>query len=164
MIQPGNSRIAWFNGQFMPENRVLISFRDRSWRYGDGVFDMTRTFHGRPFRLKEHIDRFYRSLRYLRLDPGISPQEMIDISERLVTCNEHLRPAIGGSASESVEASIRSVMKCPSISAQTWLWNAHHCRLRLARASSATASTYGRPRSVASPRICSARAPRRTII
>src|SRR5262249_46562659 len=95
MTQPGNSRIAWFNGQFMPENQVLISFRDRSWRYGDGVFDMTRTFNGRPFRLKEHIDRFYRSLRYLRLDPGINPQEMIDISERIVICNEHLRPAAG---------------------------------------------------------------------
>ena len=51
MTQPTNSRIAWFNGKFMPENQVLISFRDRSWKYGDGVFDMTRTFNGRAFRL-----------------------------------------------------------------------------------------------------------------
>src|SRR4249920_714778 len=65
MAQLTNSRLAWFNGKFMPENQVLISFRDRSWRYGDGVFDMTRTFNGRAFRLKEHIDRFYCSLRYL---------------------------------------------------------------------------------------------------
>ncbi len=68
--QPTNSRLAWFNGKFMPENQVLIPFRDRSWKYGDGAFDMTRTFNGRAFRLKEHIDRLYRSLRYLRLDPG----------------------------------------------------------------------------------------------
>jgi branched-chain amino acid aminotransferase len=95
MPQPTNSRFAWFNGKFMPENQVLIPFRDRSWRYGDGVFDMTRTFNGRPFRLKEHIDRFYRSLRYLRLDPKMAPQEMIEISEKLVGCNEHLRAAAG---------------------------------------------------------------------
>ena len=79
----------------MPENQVLISFRDRSWRYGDGCFDMTRTFNGRPFRLQEHIDRFYRSLRYLRLDPGISPREMIGVSEEIVARNEHLRAAAG---------------------------------------------------------------------
>ena len=79
----------------MPENQVLIPFRDRGWKYGDGVFDMTRTFHGRIFRLKEHIDRFYRSLRYLRLDPGMSPQEMIDLSEEIVVRNEHLRAAAG---------------------------------------------------------------------
>jgi branched-chain amino acid aminotransferase len=93
MTRPSNYRIAWFNGKFMPENQVLISFRDRSWRYGDGVFDMTRTFNGVAFRLKEHIDRLYRSLRYLRLDPGMSPQEMIEVSEQIVACNEHLRAA-----------------------------------------------------------------------
>src|SRR3974377_1429007 len=95
MTQPTNCRIAWFNGEFMPESQVLIPFRDRSFRYGDGAFDMTRTFNGRACRLKEHIDRFYRSLRYLRLDPGMSPQEMIDISEQVVARNEHLRAAAG---------------------------------------------------------------------
>jgi branched-chain amino acid aminotransferase len=95
MTQQSNVRIAWFNGQFMPENQVLISFRDRSWKYGDGAFDMTRTFNGRAFRLKEHIDRFYRSLRYLRLDPGMSKKEMIEVSEEIVARNEHLRAAAG---------------------------------------------------------------------
>ena len=95
MPQPAASRIAWFNGQFVPECQVVIPFRDRSFRYGDGAFDMTRTFNGRPFRLQEHIDRFYRSLRYLRLDPGIDPQQMIEISEQIVERNEHLRAAAG---------------------------------------------------------------------
>jgi branched-chain amino acid aminotransferase len=90
-----NSRVAWFNGSFMPEGQVLIPFRDRSWKYGDGAFDMTRTFNGVPFRLTEHIDRFYRSLRYLRIDPGLSPREMIGLSEQVVERNEHLRQAAG---------------------------------------------------------------------
>ena len=95
MTQPTNCRIAWFNGTFMLENQVRLPFRDRGWRYGDAVFDMTRTFNGRPFRLEEHIARFYRSLRYLRLDPGLSPHEMIGISEEIVARNEHLRAAAG---------------------------------------------------------------------
>jgi branched-chain amino acid aminotransferase len=90
-----NSRIAWFNGAFVPEREVVVPFRDRSWKYGDGCFDMTRTFDGRIFRLKEHIERFYRSMRYLRIDPGLSPQEMIDISEEVVARNEHLRAGAG---------------------------------------------------------------------
>jgi hypothetical protein len=52
MMHLTNSRLAWFNGKFMPENQVLISFRDRSWKYSDGAFDMTRTFNGRASRLK----------------------------------------------------------------------------------------------------------------
>ena len=95
MPHPANCRTAWFNGAFLPENEVRIPFRDRGWRYGDGAFDMTRTFNGHAFRLEEHIDRFYRSLRYLRLDPGIGPREMIDVSEEIVARNEHLRAAAG---------------------------------------------------------------------
>ncbi len=90
-----NSRVAWFNGQIMPENQVVIPFRDRSWKYGDGAFDMTRTFEGRVFRLQEHIDRFYRSLRYLQIDPGLSPKEMIAASEDVLARNEHLRAEAG---------------------------------------------------------------------
>jgi branched-chain amino acid aminotransferase len=95
MTTPAHCRIAWFNGSFVPEKEVLIPFRDRGWRYGDGAFDMTRTFYGRVFRLEEHIARFYRSLRYLRLDPGMSPKEMIEASEAVVARNEPLRAAAG---------------------------------------------------------------------
>ena len=95
MSHLANQRTAWFNGQFVPESQVLIPFRDRSWKYGDGAFDMTRTFDGRAFRLKEHIDRFYRSMKYLRIDPGMSPQQMIDLSEEVIARNEHLRAAAG---------------------------------------------------------------------
>jgi branched-chain amino acid aminotransferase len=95
MTALSNNRVAWFNGEFMPEAEVLIPFRDRSWKYGDGAFDMTRTFDGRPFRLKEHIDRFYRSLRYLRIDPGVSPGKMMELSEEIVARNEHLRASAG---------------------------------------------------------------------
>ena len=90
-----NSRVAWFNGTIMPEGQIVIPYRDKSWKSGDGAFDMTRTFNGEIFRLQEHIDRFYRSLRYVRIDPGVSPKEMIAITEDVVARNEHLRAPHG---------------------------------------------------------------------
>ncbi len=86
-----NQRIAYFNGDYVPEDQVVISFRDRGFRLGDAAFDMTRTFNGAPFKLREHIDRFYRSLNYLQIDPGVGADEMIAISEEVTRRNEHLR-------------------------------------------------------------------------
>ena len=85
-----NERVAWFNGEFMPENQVRIPFRDSSWIYGDGCFDMTRTFGHRLFKLQEHVDRLYRSLKYLRIDPGFGPARMCALTEELYERNRHL--------------------------------------------------------------------------
>ncbi len=85
-----NVRVAWFNGTFMPENEVRIPFRDSSWLYGDGAFDMTRSFNGKLFKVKEHVDRLYKSLKYLRIDPGIGPKQMADLSFELFERNKHL--------------------------------------------------------------------------
>jgi branched-chain amino acid aminotransferase len=84
-----NYRVAYFNGKIVPERDVVVPFRDRGFKYGDAAFDMTRTFHGRPFKVKEHVERLYRSLRYLRIDPGLSPGEMIRVSEQVLERNRH---------------------------------------------------------------------------
>jgi branched-chain amino acid aminotransferase len=80
-------RIAYFNGRFVPEREVLVPFRDRGFKYGDAVFDTTRTFGHRIFKLAEHVERLYRSLRYLRIDPGLAPERMIAITEEVVKKN-----------------------------------------------------------------------------
>ena len=84
-----NHRVAYFNGKIVPEREVVVPFRDRGFKYGDAAFDMTRTFHGRPFKLKEHVERLYRSLRYLRIDPGLGPAEMVAVSEEVLERNRH---------------------------------------------------------------------------
>lgn len=85
-----NERIAYHNGAFLPESRVLLPFRDRGFVYGDAVFDTARTFAHRPFRLAEHVERLYRSLRYLRIDPGMAPSEMVAVTEAVIERNRHL--------------------------------------------------------------------------
>jgi branched-chain amino acid aminotransferase len=84
-----NHRVAYFNGRIVPEREVVVPFRDRGFKYGDAVFDMTRTFEGRPFKLKEHVDRLYRSLRYVGIDPGLGAAEMVSVSEEVLDRNRH---------------------------------------------------------------------------
>lgn len=69
-------RVAYFNGEIVDESDARISFRDRGFKYGDAVFDMTRTFGHRIFKLDEHLQRFWDSLDYVGIDPGITISEM----------------------------------------------------------------------------------------
>jgi branched-chain amino acid aminotransferase len=87
MAQGAGERIAYHNGRFVAEREVLVPFRDRGFKYGDAVFDTTRTFGHRIFKLREHVDRLYRSLRYLRIDPGLSPAAMMEITEEVLRRN-----------------------------------------------------------------------------
>ena len=57
-----DERVAYVNGKIVPESEAVISIRDRGFLQGDAVFDTTRTFGHRIFRLDEHLDRFFHSL------------------------------------------------------------------------------------------------------
>jgi branched-chain amino acid aminotransferase len=86
---------AYFCGEWLPFREVRIDPLDRGFLVGDCVFDVARTFNGKSFRMREHVDRLYRSLRYVRIDPGLSPDEMEQISEEVIARNEPLRPDVG---------------------------------------------------------------------
>lgn len=87
MTTPSGERVAYYNGRIVLESEVRVPFRDRGFIFGDAVFDTTRTFGHRVFKLRPHVERLYRSLRYLRLDPGIPPARMIEITEAVLARN-----------------------------------------------------------------------------
>ena len=86
---------AYFNGEWIPFSQVKIDPLDRGFTVGDVVYDVTRTFNGKSFRMEHHVDRLYRSLRYVRIDPGLTPEEMLEISEDVIRRNERLRSDVG---------------------------------------------------------------------
>lgn len=86
---------AYFNGEWMPYNEVRISPDDRGFMVADVVFDIGRTFNGVPFVLDRHIDRLYRSLKYLRIDCGLTPAEMTSLCEEGVRRNEEHLESVG---------------------------------------------------------------------
>ena len=80
-------RVVYINGEIVPESEGTVSFRDQGFVYGDGVFDTTRTFGGKIFKLKEHVDRLFDSLKYLRIDPGLSKDQIIDLTMQVLDAN-----------------------------------------------------------------------------
>jgi branched-chain amino acid aminotransferase len=68
--------VVYVNGRLIPASQGTVSVFDRGFRMGDGVFDTARTFRHRPYKLREHLERLYRSLHYIRLDPGLTLEEM----------------------------------------------------------------------------------------
>jgi branched-chain amino acid aminotransferase len=83
-------RVAYFNGEIIPESEVKVPFRDRGFKYGDAVFDMTRTFGHKIFKLETHISRFYNSLKYVNIDPGMTEAKMVTKSREVLEANLHL--------------------------------------------------------------------------
>ena len=82
-----NERVAYVNGQIVPESKAVISIRDRGFLQGDAVFDTTRTFGHRIFRLDEHLDRFFNSLKYMRIDPGMTKQDFVRLTMEVLETN-----------------------------------------------------------------------------
>jgi len=80
----------YLNGEYIPAEEAKLSFNDLGFIKGDAVFDVCRTFHHKPYKLKEHIERLYKSLKYVRIDPGITPKEMERISLKVLEKNVHL--------------------------------------------------------------------------
>ncbi|HEV8343751.1 MAG TPA: aminotransferase class IV [Candidatus Binatia bacterium] len=66
----------YLNGSFVPESEAKVSILDSGFNAGDGVYDVTRTFAHKPFKLREHTERLYRSLNYTRIQCPLSMDEM----------------------------------------------------------------------------------------
>ncbi len=80
-------RVAYVNGSIVPESQAMVSIRDRGFLQGDAVFDTTRTFGHRIFRLDEHLDRFFQSLKYMRIDPRLSKADFARLTMRVLEAN-----------------------------------------------------------------------------
>ena len=85
----------WLNGEYVLRNEAKISMLDRGFRVGDVVFDTSRTFDGKVFRLRDHLDRLYRSLQHVRIDPGLTIDEFERITLEVAERNEPIREEAG---------------------------------------------------------------------
>lgn len=68
--------IVYVNGEFVPESQARISVLDHAVLYGDGVFETVFAWRGRIFKLQEHIDRCFRSMKAIALEPPMTPAAM----------------------------------------------------------------------------------------
>ena len=85
-------RLVYLNGDYVPETEARISIFDSALMYGDMVFEMTRAFNQRPFRLEHHLERLYGSLRYAGIDCGLDQAQMLAATHETIERN---LPAVG---------------------------------------------------------------------
>lgn len=71
------------NGKLFQGPDAHISVFDRGFLYGDSVYEATRTFDRRPFRIDQHIDRLFLSAEKIALVPTYSKE--VILSEVLKT-------------------------------------------------------------------------------
>src|SRR6185295_16577984 len=74
------------NGVIGPPDHAAVSPLDRGFLYGDGVYETLRTYGGRPFLLREHLDRLRRSadrldIPYDRAPVDIEPEILRTVAE-----------------------------------------------------------------------------------
>uniref|UniRef100_A0A7C2I224 Branched-chain-amino-acid aminotransferase n=1 Tax=Ammonifex degensii TaxID=42838 RepID=A0A7C2I224_9THEO len=77
----------YLDGEYLPEEKALVSVFDHGLLYGDGVFEGIRAYHGRVFKLKEHIERLYESAKSILLTIPLSKEEMQEVV--LETCRRN---------------------------------------------------------------------------
>ena len=71
-----NELEVYINGKYYPKSEAKISVFDHGLLYGDGVFEGIREYNCVVFKLKEHIDRLYRSAHVIVLKIPLTKEEM----------------------------------------------------------------------------------------
>lgn len=71
--------LIYVDGEYYPKSQAKISVYDHGLLYGDGVFEGIRAYNGVVFKLKEHIDRLYRSAHTIMLQIPMTKEEMMNV-------------------------------------------------------------------------------------
>ncbi|MBA7479246.1 Branched-chain-amino-acid aminotransferase [subsurface metagenome] len=70
--------LVYIDGKFYPKSEAKISVYDHGLLYGDGVFEGIRAYNGIVFKLKEHIDRLYKSAHPIFLKIPLTKAELTE--------------------------------------------------------------------------------------
>jgi branched-chain amino acid aminotransferase len=83
-----SGRLVYMNGKFVPENEAKISIFDSALMFGDMVFEMTRSFNKKQFKLREHLERLYMGIKMLHIPLKMTIDEMEHACYETIKKNE----------------------------------------------------------------------------
>jgi len=84
------SPYAYLNGKILPLAEANVSIATHALQYGTGVFEGIRGYHNPDtdelfiLQAQAHYERFVQSCRILRLDVGMSPAELTELTAQLL--------------------------------------------------------------------------------
>ena len=68
--------VVCLNGQIVSKEDAKVSIFDHGYLYGDGIFETLRAYGGNIFRLRQHLDRLWRSAQYFHLSIPCSQDKL----------------------------------------------------------------------------------------
>jgi D-alanine transaminase len=74
----------WLNGEYLPLAEARVSPLDRGFLFADGAYEVVPVHRGRPFRMREHLERFDRSLHELRIRNPLTLAQWAEVTDGLV--------------------------------------------------------------------------------
>lgn len=77
----------FIDGKYYSEKDAKVSVFDHGLLYGDGIFEGIRIYHGRVFKLKEHIDRLFYSAKAILLNMPMTHAELM--AATVETCRKN---------------------------------------------------------------------------
>src|SRR5207249_1727258 len=80
--------LVFLNGHFVPEEKAVVSVFDRSFLYGDGLFETLRVYGGKPFCWPQHLERLQRGAEFLNLRLPFGPAALEQFAMQLIHRNQ----------------------------------------------------------------------------
>ena len=86
----------WIDGSFCDWKDAKIHVMSHGLHYGSSVFEGIRTYNRKPFKLREHMERFHFSAQSVGLDIPFSVDQLMNATEELIkkqdVCDAYVRP------------------------------------------------------------------------
>ncbi len=78
----------YVDGAYYDKDKAVVSVFDHGLLYGDGVFEGIRSYYGKVFRLRQHVERLYDSAKAICLNIPMTRDEMARQIDETVKINQ----------------------------------------------------------------------------
>jgi branched-chain amino acid aminotransferase len=115
-----DSVLVYVNGDLVPRDQARVSIFDAGFGLGDGVWEGLRLIKGRILSLEAHLDRLYEGANSIRLDIGMTRQELTAEIMGMLAANgmedgAHLRLMITRGTKTTINQDPRFIAAGPTI-------------------------------------------------
>lgn len=80
--------VYFMDGQFTEREGLTISFDDRGYYFGDGVYEVIKVYDGELYTAEEHINRLFQSATKIKMTIPYSEVQLMEIARELVAKNK----------------------------------------------------------------------------
>ena len=77
--------VVYLNGEFIAYGEARIGIEDRGYQFGDGIYEVVRVYDGKPFALKDHLERLEASAKAIELalpDVSVLERDALELLRR----------------------------------------------------------------------------------